>query len=435
MPAATSRLPCRSAILRLSSGIIQTGPFRRLFSAPATAFAGRIRCYRAERGIGRYFFFAKNRYLSGYVFQVLHRVAVVVAAAGVRSGAGDGAAYRPPPRSASRYDPPESGGPETGLALRQRLSQTQGFVAAQRQPAPSGRTAQPASLRQYPFEDDAPCRTAFALPDALRQPRTRYDSQRTGAGREPAVRTLLRPADRRGGHRAGSGVHPRRQLARTHGQQTARDDARAGAAARPALRTRGYDRSGAAGAQPPAAPFARLYLGCDDGADTGFARLDARGGHAAFARQLDDQRRCGAARRGPDDDRSLRRQHLRLGQPPERCDQFQPQRFRLRRQRRLVRHPQLPGVVLQGQLFGGPRFLQQRAAHRRRQGVHPADRLRTGHRLQQRQGEVLSGRPRHLRPGQVEAHRRLGWAFALHSFDPFERLPHGALRLTRSVPT
>lgn len=107
------------------------GPFRRLFSAPATAFAGRIRCYRAERGIGRYFFFAKNRYLSGYVFQVLHRVAVVVAAAGVRSGAGDGAAYRPPPRSASRYDPPESGGPETGLALRQRLSQTQGFVAAQ----------------------------------------------------------------------------------------------------------------------------------------------------------------------------------------------------------------------------------------------------------------------------------------------------------------
>lgn len=138
MPAAASRLPCRSAILRLSSGIIQTGPFRRLFSAPATAFAGRIRCYRAERGIGRYFFFAKNRYLSGYVFQVLHRVAVVVAAAGVRSGAGDGAAYRPPPRSASRYDPPESGGPETGLALRQRLSQTQGFVAAQRQPAPSG---------------------------------------------------------------------------------------------------------------------------------------------------------------------------------------------------------------------------------------------------------------------------------------------------------
>ena len=192
-------------LVRVSS---RRGRFDGFFSAPATAFAGRIRCYRAERGIGRYFFFAKNRYLSGYVFQVLHRVAVVVAAAGVRSGAGDGAAYRPPPRSASRYDPPESGGPETGLALRQRLSQTQGFVAAQRQPAPSGRTAQPASLRQYPFEDDAPCRTAFALPDALRQPRTRYDSQRTGAGREPAVRTLLRPADRRGGHRAGSGVHP-----------------------------------------------------------------------------------------------------------------------------------------------------------------------------------------------------------------------------------
>jgi len=71
-----------------------------------------------------------------------------------------------------------------GLPCEQRLSQTQGFVAAQRQPAPSGRTAQPASLRQYPFEDDAPCRTAFALPDALRQPRTRYDGQRTGAGRE-----------------------------------------------------------------------------------------------------------------------------------------------------------------------------------------------------------------------------------------------------------
>lgn len=82
--------------------------------------------------------------------------------------------------------------------------------------------------------------------------------------------------------------------------------------------------------------------------------------------------------------------------------------------------PNFLGVVLQGQLFGGPRFLQQRAAHRRRQGVHPADRLRTGHRLQQRQGEVLSGRPRHLRPGQVEALRRLGWAFALHSFDPFD---------------
>ena len=308
MPAATSRLPCRSAILRLSSGIIQTGPFRRLFSAPATAFAGRIRCYRAERGIGRYFFFAKNRYLSGYVFQVLHRVAVVVAAAGVRSGAGDGAAYRPPPRSASRCHPPESGGPETGLALRQRL------ISKRRD-----------SLRR----NDSLRRQAEQRNQRL------YDSIRSKTTRRAVPRLLYRMLfvnpvldttangrvldesrqfERYSGRRigevvvaAGSGVHPRRQLARTHGQQTApHDDARAGAAARPALRTRGYDRSGAAGAQPPAAPFARLYLGCRTSMGPTPDSLDSTR-VVVTLRSRDrwtDQRRCGAARRGPDDDRS-----------------------------------------------------------------------------------------------------------------------------------
>ncbi len=362
---------------------------------------------------------------------MLHRVAVVVAAAGVRSGAGDGAAYRPPPRSASRYDPIRLKAEDLKLGLpcdsvylkrrdslrrndslrRQAEQRNQRLYDSIR--SKTTRRAVPRLLYRMLFVNPVLDTTANGrVLDESRQ-FERYSGRRIGEvviAQDPVF-----TPDGNWLERTGNKLHVmtrervlRRDLLFEPGDTIAPELLVRNLQL---LRSRAYISDATMELTPDSLLDSTRVVVTLRSRDSWTISADAAlHGEGRTMIGLSDANIFGSGNR------------LSVATNFSRND------FGYGGNVVSYDIPNFLGSFYKANFSAGRDFYNSELRIGVGKGVHPADRLRTGHRLQQRQGEVLSGRPRHLRPGQVEALRRLGWAFALHSFDPFERLPHGALR-------